>query len=162
MISQNLILACDRYLCTRPEPLLPQQTDTSKLAAKQGSIKGLQELCKGLFWSSEDLSIPSANDTDSQNDLALDAPWCTKDLASVHSRLKNLDGATNKDDSIAENNTDLQRFRAYNDDTSIRVFPAELDNDENSEHDATYQLTDDGRAIEGNNYFVHIIKSMIA
>ena len=143
-----------------PEPLLPLQTDSSKLAAKQGSIKGLQELCKGLFWSSEDLSIPSANDTDSQNDLALDAPWCTKDLASVHSRLKNLDGATNKDDSIAESNTDLQRFGAYNDDTSIRVFPAELNNDENSEHDATFQLTDDGRAIEGNDYIVHIIDTL--
>ena len=139
-----------------PEPLLPQQTDSSKLAAKQGSIKGLQELCKGLFWSSEDLSIPSANNTDRQNDLALDAPWCTKDLASVHSRLKNLDGATNQDDSIAENNTDLQTFGAYDDDKSIRVFPAELNNDENSEHDATYQLTDDGRAIEGNYQIVHI------
>jgi len=131
-----------------PEPLMPQQTDSSKLAAKQGSIKGLQELCKGLFWSSEDLSIPSANNSDSQNDRALDTPWCTNDLASVHSRLRTLDEATNKDDSVAENNIDLQRFGPYNDDTSIRVFPAELNNDESSEHDATFQLTDDGRAIE--------------
>ena len=134
-----------------PEPLMPQQTDSSKLAAKQGSIKGLQELCKGLFWSSEDLSIPSANNSDSQNDRALDTPWCTNDLASVHSRLRTLDEATNKDDSVAENNIDLQRFGPYNDDTSIRVFPAELNNDESSEHDATFQLTDDGRAIEGNH-----------
>jgi len=132
-----------------PDPLVPQQTDSSKLAAKKGSIKGLQELCKGLFWSSEDLSIPTTNNADRENDLAIDAPWCTSDLASVHSRLKQLDETeTNQDSSNDESNVDLQRFGTYNDDTSIRVYPTEQNSDEISEHDTTFQLTDDGRAIE--------------
>ena len=145
-----------------PDPLVPQPTESSKLAAKKGSIKGLQELCKGLFWSSEDLSIPAAADNKKRgNDLALDAPWCTNDLASVHSRLRELDEGKKEYESVEEDNNDLQQFGAYNDDTSIRVFPADPVNEENSEQDTTFQLTDDGRAIEGNKILYYSIKSLL-
>jgi hypothetical protein len=145
-----------------PEPLVPQPTASSAKAekmAKHSSVKGLQELCKGLFWSTEDLSIPATNrPVDSESDLSVDAPWCTSDLATVHSRLRELDETSDQQDKLGRETTnDLQQFGSYYDDNSIRVYPADGNRvdtefnstEESSEEVTSFKLTDDGRAIEG-------------
>ena len=153
-----------------PDPLVPQPTSTSTKAAKQSSIKGLQELCKGLFWSTEDLSIPVQNKTEGEGELAIDSPWCTSDLANVHSRLKQLEESSQETLKEAANLSSGSNITAkvrgewrsegdfsQNEDTSIRVFAsndAEIHTELSStsydtEEAAAYILTDDGRSIEG-------------
>ena len=142
-----------------PIPLTPEPTDTSTKAAKHGSIKGLQELCKGLFWSTEDLSIPTStqnpkneNKTDK---FAVDSPWVTTDLATVHSRLRELEEVSDPvQESATEMKHESQGLSCY-EDNSIRVFPVEpidaaLDDRDDLAENTAFKLTDDGRAIEGN------------
>merc|ERR1712226_1017465 len=152
-----------------PDPLVPQPTSTSTKAAKQSSIKGLQELCKGLFWSTEDLSIPVQNKTEGEGELAIDSPWCTSDLANVHSRLKQLEESSQETLKEAANLSSGSNITAKvrgewrsegdfgrNEDTSIRVFAsndAEIHTELSStsydtDEAAAYILTDDGRSIE--------------
>ena len=149
-----------------PDPLVPQPTSTSTKAAKQSSIKGLQELCKGLFWSTEDLSIPVRNKTEGEGELAIDSPWCTSDLANVHSRLKQLEESSQETLKEAANLSSGSNIRdewrseedfGRNEDTSIRVFAsndAEIHTELRStsydtDEAAAFILTDDGRSIEG-------------
>lgn len=149
-----------------PDPLVPQPTSTSTKAAKQSSIKGLQELCKGLFWSTEDLSIPVQNKTEGEGELAIDSPWCTSDLANVHSRLKQLEESSQETLKEAVNLSSGANIRdewrsvgdfGRNEDTSIRVFgsnDAEIHTELSStsydtDEAAAFILTDDGRSIEG-------------
>ena len=120
-----------------------------------------------MFWSTEDLSIGSdasplhagVRGTESE-DLASGAPWCTSDLADVHSRLRDLEAERNfAAEKLLHEQSDQTRADEHllDDAKSIRVYPGdgmERQSANQSEFAETgegtsFKLTDDGRAIEG-------------